>query len=110
MVFWGLSFFQVVTLLWFVFCVSGKVAEVLKMLGFSSFLGAFVAWLILVYLGLEGLGVFVVLVFVFLWFGFVLVCLLSFCFVVGLFLVWFLFFFCVFVFCFSFLFEGLRVR
>ena len=30
-------------------------------------------WLILVYLGLEGLGAFVVLVFVFLYFGFVVV-------------------------------------
>ena len=37
------------------------------MLGFfSKFFGAFVGWLILAYLGLEGLGVFVFLVFVFL--------------------------------------------
>ena len=45
-------------LLWFVFCVSGKVAKVLKMLVFC-----FVGCLILVYLGLEGLGVFVFLVY-----------------------------------------------
>ena len=43
-------------------CVSATVAKVLKMLVFPNFWG-FVGWLILVYLGLEGLGVFVVLVF-----------------------------------------------
>ena len=60
-------FFQVLMSLWFVFGVSGKVAEVSKMLRFlfPQFLGAFVGWLILVYLGLEGLDVFVVRVFVF---------------------------------------------
>ena len=47
-------------LLWFVFGVSG-----LKMLVFFQFFGVFVVWLSLVYLGLEGLGVFVFLVFVF---------------------------------------------
>ena len=47
--------------LWLGFCVFGKVAKVLKMLVFPVF-WAFVGWLILVYLGLEGLGVFVVLV------------------------------------------------
>ena len=62
--------FSGLLLLWFVFSVSGKVAKVLKMLVFfPSFLG-FVWWLILVYLGLEGLGVFVFLVFVFLLFRF----------------------------------------
>ena len=45
------------------FCVSGIVAKVLKMLVFFPVFWAFVGWLILVYLGLEGLGVFVVLVF-----------------------------------------------
>ena len=51
------------------FCVSGsKVAKVLKMLVCFPVLGLFVGRLILVYLGLEGLGVFVFLVFVFLWF------------------------------------------
>ena len=54
-------FSQVLMLLWFVFCVWGKVAKVLKMLSFHNCLG-FVGWLILVYLGLEGLGVFVFLV------------------------------------------------
>ena len=57
-------FFQALMLLWFAFCVSGKVGRVLKFLVFPSF-GGFVGWLILVYLGLEGLGVFVFLVFVF---------------------------------------------
>ena len=83
----------------------GKVAKVLKMLVFHVF-GAFVGWLILVHLGLEGLGVFVVLVCVFLLFRFCF-CLfwLCFCFVVGLLLVLFLFLggFCVFSsFCFFF--------
>ena len=57
---------------------------------FSS-LGAFVGWLILVYLGLEGLGVYVVLVLLFFCSGFVFVFWLCFCFVVGLLLVLFLF-------------------
>ena len=60
--------------------LSGKVARVLKMLVFDSFLG-FVGRLLLVYLGLEGLGVFVFLVFVFL-FGvglFLFVCFVLFC-------------------------------
>ena len=63
--------------------LNGKVARVLKCLFFfPSFLG-FVGWLLLVYLGLEGLGVFVFLVFAFLFgVGFVSVCLLCF-FVVG---------------------------
>ena len=88
-------FFQ--ALMWVCF-LSVEVASVLKMLVFlfPNFLG-FVAWLILVYLGLEGLGVFVFLVFVFFC---VLVlfmfCLLCFYFVVGC--------------CFLFFFEGLRVR
>ena len=73
-------------------------------------------WLLLVYLGLEGLGVFVFLVFGFLFgVGFVSVCLL--CFFCGWMLLFlFLFFgvffcFCLF-FCFVFCFflEGLRVR
>ena len=83
-------------LLWFVFCVSGKVAEVLKLLVFlPNFLGrAFVGWVILVYLGLEGLGFFVVFVFAFLLFRFCSF-LFSFCFVGGFFLVLFLFCFCV---------------
>ena len=102
------------------FCVFGKVAKVLKMLVFPSF-WAFVGWLILVYLGLEGLGVFVVLVFVFSFvhsgfvfvcFGFVFVCCWI---VVGVVLVLVYF---VFVFVFPFLFflvcffclEGSRVR
>ena len=76
------------------FCVSGKVAEVLKCL-FSQFWGAFVGWLILVYLGLEGLGVFVVLVFVFLLFRFCVFCFLFCCWiVVGVVLLFFLF--CIF--------------
>ena len=49
--------FEVLLVLWFVFCVSGTVAKVLKMLVLSCF-GFFVGWFILVYLDLEGLGVF----------------------------------------------------
>ena len=45
--------------------MSGIVSKVLKMLVFPIF-GAFLGWLIVVHLGLEGLGVFVFLVFVFL--------------------------------------------
>ena len=59
--------FEGLMVLWFAFCVFGKVAEVLKCL-FSLGLGAFLGWLILAHLGLEGLGVlvfFVSLVFVF---------------------------------------------
>ena len=46
--------FEVLMVLWFVFWVLGKVANVLKSI-FPSF-GDFLGWLILVYLGLEGLG------------------------------------------------------
>ena len=49
----------------FVFGVSGIVSIVLKMLVFPV-LGAFLGWLFVVHLGLEGLGAFVFLVFVFL--------------------------------------------
>ena len=120
-------------LLWFVFGVSGIVPKVLKMLVFPQFFGAFVGWLILAYLGLEGLGVFVFLVFVFLFyvaFVSVLFALFLFCcwIVLGVgsclvfwlffFVFWlsflffwlsFLFFLVVFFFPFCFL-EGLRVR
>ena len=58
-VFWGFNIKR------FVFGVSGIVSKVLKMLVFPSF-WAFLGWLIVVHLGLEGLGVFVFLVFVFL--------------------------------------------
>ena len=96
--------------------MSGKVAKVLKMLCFfvfSTFLGAFVGWLILVYLGLEGLGVIVFLVFSFSSFVLVLFlfCLLCFCFVVGLLLLDGVFVYVFsFVFCWIFFFEGLRVK
>ena len=62
----GLVFFEVLILKRFVFGVSGIVSKVLKMLVFFPVLGAFLGWLIIVHLGLEGLGVFVFLVFVFL--------------------------------------------
>ena len=65
MVSFGFGFFEVLILKRFVFGVSGIVSKVLKMLVFPSF-GAFLGWLIIVHLGLEGLGVFVFLVFVFL--------------------------------------------
>ena len=79
--------------LWFVFCVFGKVAKVLNMLVSKVFWGGrggCVGRLLLVYLGLEGLGVFAFLVFVFLWFRFVFV---YYCFVFVLLLVLFLFLF-----------------
>ena len=114
MVFSGFVSFQVFMLLRFVFGVSGIVPKVLKMLVFPSLGGAFVGWLILVYLGLEGSGgfVFLVLVFFFVLLLF-LFCLLCFCFVVGLFWVLvlvllFCYFFCFF--CFFVFLEGLRVR
>ena len=100
------------------FCVSAIVPKVLKMLVCFPVLGAFLGWLLLVYLCLEGLGVFVFLVFGFLFGGgFVSVCLL--CFVLWLdvvvfisvclcFLLFFVFFVLFFVFRFSL--EGLRVR
>ena len=55
------------------FCVFGKVAKVSKMLVFPRLLGAFGGWHILVYLGLEGFGVFVFLVLFFFCLGFVFV-------------------------------------
>ena len=107
-------------LLWFVFGVSGIVPKVLQMLVFSQFWGAFVGWLVLAYLGLEGLAVFVLLVFDFLFcvaFVSVLFALFLFCcwIVLGVgscfvfLVVLFCFFVCCFCFCFVFL-EGLRVR
>ena len=81
----GVSFFEVLMLLWFLFGVSGIVPKVLKMLVFPVW-GAFVGWVILVYLGLEGLGV---LVFLCLFFIFVLV--LFFVFALFLFCCWIVF-------------------
>ena len=93
---------------------------------------AFLGWLIVVHLGLEGLGVFVFLVFVFLfcvvfvyvlfalllvvcgWMflfcSFVCVCVCFFSFFVFPFLFSFLLIFCFFCFSFLFIFEGLRVK
>ena len=89
--------------LWFVFCVSGRVAKVLEMFVFSPVLWVLCGGLFLVYLGLEGIGV------LWLLFLFYFVQVLFFfgggrgggwfCCVVGLLLVLFLFlFFVVFVF------------
>ena len=64
-------------------CVSGTVAQAFRMLVFFPSVLGFVGWLILVYLGLEGLGVYVFLVFVFILF--------SFCFSVVLFCCWIVF-------------------
>ena len=47
-VFFVCFFFQALMLLWFVFCVSGKVAQVLKMLVFPVW-GAFVGWFIFLF-------------------------------------------------------------
>ena len=113
MVFFGFVFsgFNVVVVC---FCVSGKVAEVLKCLFFPGFGGFVVGWFILVDLGLEGLGVFVVLVFVFLLFKFCFC--LYFCFIFVLLLDCFwcrscfvYFFFSSFVLFFVFFFCFLRV-
>ena len=83
------------------FCLV-KLQKCLKMLVFFQVLGGFVGWLILVYLGLEGLVAFVFLVFDFLFgVGFVSVCLL--CVVLWLDIVVpvsVFFLFCVFVVCF----------
>ena len=80
------------------------------MLVFFPVFGAFVRWVIFVYLGLEGLGVLVLLC---LFFFFVLVlflfCLLCFGLVVRLFLVLVLVLFCFFLFfCFCFFFGGFK--
>ena len=115
MVFFGVSSFEVLMLLWFLFGVSAIVAKVLKMLVFPSF-GGFCGVGYSCLFGFGRFRWFGVLVFGFLsWFCFCfLFCL---CFVVGLFLVlvlvlllffFFLFFlcfcFCFFVFVFLFLF------
>ena len=74
---------------------------------------AFLGWLIIVHLGLEGLGVFVFLVFVFLCcvaFVSVLFALLLVLIFVLFFFLFFSFFFVCFVFLFLFFGEGLRVR
>ena len=115
--FFGFGFFEVLMVLWCVLCVSGIVSKVLKMFVFPKCLGAFAWWPILVYLGLEGLGVSLVLVFVFLLFrvlfmfvlalGFVL--LLDCCWCCSCLVLFFVFVSFSFVFCFCSL-EGLRVK
>ena len=135
MVFLGFVFFEVLVLLWFVFGVFGIVPGVLKKLVFPNFLGFSGVASSCLFLGLEGLGVFVFLVFLVFVFGVcvafvsVLFALFLFCcwivFGVGswfalvfvfflFFLSFFLFLFCLFSFffvfcCFVFL-EDLRVR
>ena len=89
-------------LLWFVCCVFGKVAKVLKMF----FFWAFVRWLILVYLGLEGLDVLVVLVLVLLLFRF---CFCFFVFALFLFCCWIVFGVVLVVLCFILFFVFWRV-
>ena len=84
--FWGL-FFCRFSCYCGLFLVCGIVPKVLKMLVFfPNFFWAFMGWLILVYLGLEGLGVFVFLVFVLVFcVAFVSVLFALFLFVAGLF-------------------------
>ena len=128
-------FFEVLVLLWFVFGVFGIVPGVLKMLVFPSLLGFSGVASSCLFLGLEGLGVFVFLVFLVFVFGVcvafvsVLLVLFLFCggivfgvgswfvfvfvflFFLSVFLFWFFFvFFFFFVFCCFVFFEGLRVR
>ena len=132
----GLFFFEVLVLLWFVFGVFGIVPGVLKMLVFPSFWGFSGVASSCLFLGLEGLGVFVFLVFLVCVFG-VCVAFVSVLFALFLFCCWivfgvgswfafvfvfvflfflsvflFLFFFCLcfFVFVVLFFLEGLRVR
>ena len=64
MVSFGFGFFEVLISKRCVFGVSGIVSKVLKMLLFFPVFWAFLGWLLIVHLGLEGLGVFVFLVFV----------------------------------------------
>ena len=112
MVSFGFGFFEVLILERFVFGVSGIVSKVLKMLVFPVW-GAFLGWLIIVHLGLEGLGVFVFLVFVFLCCVAFVSVLFALLLVLWLFCILFFFSFFVFcLFCFFVLFflEGLRVR
>ena len=86
------GFHVIVVCFW---CVWHSSKSVQTCLFFFQFWGAFVGWLILAYLGLEGLGVFVFLVFVFLFcVAFVSVLFALFCFVVGLFWVLVLVLFC----------------
>ena len=108
---------EVLMFLRFVFCVFGKAANLLKLfVFFPQFFGlaAFVGRFLLVYLGLEGLGVFVFLALtnILFRFCFVYFCcsppFVLFCFVIGLLLVLFLFLFwgglfsfCFILFCFS---------
>ena len=106
-------FLGFVFLRWFVFvCVCHSSKSVKNACFFCQFLGAFLGWLLLVYLCLEGLGVFVFLVFGYLFgVGFVSVCLL--CFVLWLEFVLFLFLFrfvcvCVFFLCFFCFFGGFK--
>ena len=75
----GFLFFEALYLLWFVFCVS--TIKALKNVCFPQFFGFFLGWLLLLYLGLEGLYVLVFSVFGLLFgvglvffFGFVLFC------------------------------------
>ena len=113
----GVSFFEVLMLLWCLFGVSGIVPKVFKMLVLPSF-GGFCGVGYFCLFGFRRFRCFGVLVFVFLFFVLVLFlfCLLCFCLVVGLFLVLVLVLFLFFVYlllffvCFLFLLEGLRVR
>ena len=89
--FWLFSGVNVIVVC-FCVCVSGKVAQVLKNACFSQFFGAFVGWIILLYLGFEGVGVFVFLVSVFLCLGFFVALFLFCCWIVfGVVLVLFLY-------------------
>ena len=122
MVFWGFVFFEVLVLLWCVFGVFGIVPGVLRMLVFPSFWGFSGVASSCLFLGLEGLGVFVFLVFLVFVFG-VRVDVVSVLFALFLFCCWivfgvgswfafvfvFLFFLSVFCSCFLFLFFCWRV-
>ena len=90
MVFFGFVFFEVLVLLWFVFGVFGIVPGVLNMLVFPNFWGFSGVASSCLFLGLEGLGVFVFLVFLVFVFG-VCVAFVSVLFALFLFCCWIVF-------------------
>ena len=113
MVFFGFVFCQVLMLKG-LFLVCLALFQKCQKCLFSQFWGAFLGWLIVVHLGLEGLGVFVFLVFVSLFFCVAFVSVLfALILVLWLDVVFFLFvifWFVYFAFFVLFFLEGLRVR
>ena len=103
MVFLGFVFFEVLVLLWFVFGVFGIVPGVLKMFVFPSFWGFSGVASSCLFLGLEGLGVFVFLCVSCVCFW--CLCCFCFCFVCFVFVLLLDCFWCWFLVCFCFCFS-----